>query len=132
MWAHRLGDQRATRLLLTGDCLSGRQAEEWGLAVASCTSAELDERLVGKIAMMPVNPPMMVTLALNSTSPAQGVKNSAMGGTVFVEAARHTREGYSFQLRAATAGFREAVRERDEAFCDRQRAGGVPRVDDDR
>ena len=35
MWAHRLGDQRAKRLLLTGDCLSGREAAEWGLAVES-------------------------------------------------------------------------------------------------
>ena len=33
MWAHRLGDQRAKRLLLTGDCLSGREAAEWGLAI---------------------------------------------------------------------------------------------------
>lgn len=31
MWAHRLGDQRAKRLLFTGDCLSGKQAHEWGL-----------------------------------------------------------------------------------------------------
>ncbi|MDR0358281.1 MAG: enoyl-CoA hydratase, partial [bacterium] len=36
--------------------------------------------------------------------------------------ARHTREGYAFQQRAATAGFREAVRERDEPFGDHKRA----------
>ena len=29
MWAHRLGDQRAKRLLLTGDCITGAQAAEW-------------------------------------------------------------------------------------------------------
>ena len=33
LWAHRLGDQRAKRLLFTGDCISGAQAAEWGLAV---------------------------------------------------------------------------------------------------
>ena len=32
--------------------------------------------------------------------------------------ARHTPEGYDFQRRAAEAGFREAVRERDEPFGD--------------
>jgi enoyl-CoA hydratase len=37
---------------------------------------------------------------------------------VFDGVARHTREGYAFQMRAATVGFREAVRERDEAFGD--------------
>jgi enoyl-CoA hydratase len=125
MWAHRLGDQRAKRLLLTGDCVSGKQAVEWGLAVESAPAAELDavtERLVEKIAMMPVNQAMMVKLALNSALLAQGVQNSAMISTVFDGVSRHTREGYAFQLRAMTAGFREAVRERDEPFGDHKRA----------
>jgi enoyl-CoA hydratase len=125
MWAHRLGDQRAKRLLLTGDCLSGRQAAEWGLAVESCPATELDERaeaLVARIARMPLNQLMMVKLALNSALLAQGVQNSMMISTVFDGVSRHTREGYAFQLRAATVGFREAVRERDEVFGDHKRA----------
>ncbi|EME23614.1 crotonase/enoyl-CoA hydratase family protein [Rhodococcus triatomae] len=124
MWAHRLGDQRAKRLLLTGDCISGRQAAEWGLAVESAPADELDERaeeLVGRIAAMPINQLMMVKLALNSTLLAQGVANSTMVSTVFDGVSRHTREGYAFQMRAATAGFREAVRERDEPFGDHKR-----------
>ncbi len=32
MWAYRLGPARAKRLLFTGDCLSGAEAAEWGLA----------------------------------------------------------------------------------------------------
>jgi len=125
MWAHRLGDQRAKRLLLTGDCISGKQAAEWGLAVESAPADELDARaeaLVQRIAMMPINQLMMVKLALNSVLLAQGVANSAMVSTVFDGVSRHTREGYAFQLRAATAGFREAVRERDEPFGDHKRA----------
>jgi enoyl-CoA hydratase len=125
MWAHRLGDQRAKRLLLTGDCLSGKQAAEWGLAVESCPAAEIDERteaLVQRIAMMPVNQLMMVKLALNSALLTQGVATSGMISTVFDGIARHTREGYAFQQRAAAAGFREAVRERDEPFGDHKRA----------
>jgi len=125
MWAHRLGDQRAKRLLFTGDCISGAQAERWGLAVESAPADELDavtERLVDKIAMMPVNQLMMVKLALTSALSAQGVQNSAMIGTVFDGIARHTREGYAFQRRAMTAGFRAAVRERDEPFGDHRRA----------
>ena len=31
-------------------------------------------------------------------------------------AARHTPEGYAFQRRASEAGFKQAVRERDEPF----------------
>jgi enoyl-CoA hydratase len=121
LWAHRLGDQRAKRLLLTGDCLSGREAAEWGLAVEAPEPADLDARtevLVQRIAAMPLNQLMMVKLALNSALLAQGVQNSRMIGTVFDGIARHTREGYAFQQRAAEVGFRQAVRERDAAPYD--------------
>lgn len=121
LWAHRLGDQRAKRLLLTGDLISGRQAEEWGLVVESCPAAELDERteaLVQRIAAMPVNQLIMVKLALNSALLAQGVATSQMVSTVFDGIARHTPEGYGFARAAAETGFREAVRERDQPFGD--------------
>ncbi|GAB16696.1 putative enoyl-CoA hydratase [Gordonia effusa NBRC 100432] len=125
MWAHRLGDQRAKRLLLTGDCISGRQAADWGLAVESTPATELDARaeaLVERIARMPVNQLIMAKLALNSALLSQGVANSGMISTVFDGISRHTREGYAFQTRAATVGFREAVRERDEPYGDYRRA----------
>ena len=121
LWAHRLGDQRAKRLLLTGDCLSGREAAEWGLAIEAPEPDELDERteiLVQRIAAMPINQLMMVKLALNSALLAQGVQNSQMISTVFDGISRHTREGYSFAARAAEAGFKQAVRERDGAPFD--------------
>jgi enoyl-CoA hydratase len=121
LWAHRLGDQRAKRLLLTGDLITGKQAEEWGLVVESCPAAELDERteaLVRRIAAMPVNQLVMVKLALNSALLAQGVATSQMVSTVFDGIARHTPEGYGFARTAAEKGFREAVRERDEPFGD--------------
>ncbi|MDR7362862.1 crotonase/enoyl-CoA hydratase family protein [Nocardioides marmoribigeumensis] len=116
MWAHRLGDQRAKRLLLTGDCLSGVEAAAWGLAVESAPADRLDERaevLVQRIAAMPVNQLMMVKLALNHALLSQGVATSQMVSTVFDGISRHTREGYAFQQRAEAVGFRQAVRERD-------------------
>ncbi|WP_407701211.1 crotonase/enoyl-CoA hydratase family protein [Williamsia sterculiae] len=124
LWAHRLGDQRAKRLLFTGDCITGEQAAEWGLAVESAPADQLDDRteeLVARIARMPTNQLMMVKLALNSALDTQGVSTSAMISTVFDGVSRHTREGYAFQQRAATVGFREAVRERDEVFGDHKR-----------
>jgi enoyl-CoA hydratase len=126
LWAHRLGDQRAKRLLFTGDLITGAQAEQWGLAIESCPAAELDDRteaLVQRIAAMPVNQLIMVKLALNSALLAQGVATSGMVSTVFDGIARHTPEGYGFARRAAEAGFRDAVRERDEPFGDHKRSG---------
>jgi enoyl-CoA hydratase len=121
MWAHRLGDQRAKRLLFTGDTISGAEAAEWGLAVEAPSADDLDERtevLLSRIARMPLNQLMMAKLALNTALLAQGVATSGMVSTVFDGIARHTREGYGFVAKAAEAGFREAVRERDEPFGD--------------
>ena len=121
MWSHRIGDARAKRMLFTGDLIDGRTAVDWGLAVESWPAEELDERteaFVQRIAQMPINQLVMAKLALNSALLAQGVATSGMVSTVFDGIARHTKEGYAFQQRAAEAGFRQAVRERDEPFGD--------------
>ncbi len=121
MWAHRLGAQRAKRLLLTGDCLSGEEALEWGLAIEAPPPEQLDERteiLLGRIARLPVNQLRMMKLLVNQALHAQGLRESQVLGTLLDGVARHTAEGYDFQRRAMQAGFREAVRERDEPFGD--------------
>jgi enoyl-CoA hydratase len=61
---------------------------------------------------------MMMKLLVNQALFAQGLHATQVLGTVFDGIARHTAEGYAFQRRAAEAGFREAVRERDEPFGD--------------
>jgi enoyl-CoA hydratase len=121
LWAHRVGAQRAKRLLFTGDSLSGREAVEWGLAIEAPPADRLDERteiLLERIARMPLEQLMMMKLLVNQTLYAQGLHATQVLGTVFDGIARHTEAGYAFQRRAAEGGFREAVRERDEPFGD--------------
>jgi enoyl-CoA hydratase len=129
LWAHRLGDQRAKRLLFTGDCITGAQAAEWGLAVEAPEPDDLDERterLVARIAAMPVNQLIMAKLACNSVLQQQGVATSRMVSTVFDGIARHTPEGHAFVADAVEHGFREAVRHRDEPMGDYgRRSSGV-------
>ncbi len=121
LWSHRLGSQRAKRLLFTGDCLSGAEALEWGLAIEAPSPELLDERteiLIGRIARMPVNQLRMMKLLVNQALYAQGLHTTQALGTLLDGIARHTPEGYAFQQRAMQDGFREAVRERDEPFGD--------------
>jgi enoyl-CoA hydratase len=121
MWAHRLGPQRAKRLLFTGDSLSGTEAFEWGLAIEAPAPEQLDERteaLVDRIARMPLNQLQMMKLLVNESLHAQGLHASQTLGTIFDGIARHTREGYAFQGRAARDGFKAAVRDRDQPFGD--------------
>ncbi len=121
MWAHRLGPQRAKRLLFTGDCLSGAEALDWGLAIEAPEPERLEERteaLAARIARVPVNQLQMMKLLVNQSLYAQGLHSTQILGTVFDGITRHTKEGYAFQALAAHEGFRSAVRKRDEPFGD--------------
>jgi enoyl-CoA hydratase len=121
VWVHRIGLEKAKRLLFTGDCLSGAEAVAWGLAIDSAPKDQLDARfeaLLARIARVPVNQLVMMKALLNQTVMAQGLHATQLLGTYMDGIARHTAEGYAFQRKAAMAGFKEAVRERDEPFGD--------------
>jgi enoyl-CoA hydratase len=121
VWAYRIGIEKTKRLLFTGDCLSGTEAVAWGLATECAPREELDARfesLLARIARVPVNQLVMHKLLVNQTVMAMGLHTTQILGTVFDGIARHTKEGYAFQQRAAEAGFKQAVRDRDEPFGD--------------
>jgi len=121
LWFHRLGLEKSKRLLFTGDCLSGREAREWGLAIESAPAERLDERvevLLERIARMPINQLVMMKMLLNQSVMAQGLHTTQVLGTLLDGVTRHTPEGYAFQQRATEVGYKQAVRERDEPFGD--------------
>jgi enoyl-CoA hydratase len=121
LWSHRIGLERARRLLLTGDSIDGTTAVEWGLASEAAPLDELDDRfgaLLERVARIPVNQLVMHKLAINAPLLAQGLYGNQMMSVFFDGIARHTPEGYEFQRQAADDGYREAVRRRDEPFGD--------------
>lgn len=121
LWAARVGPMRAKRLLLTGDSLTGVQAAEWGLATDAAPAEELDERferLLQRVARLPINQLVMMKMLVNQSLYAQGLHQTQVLGTFFDGITRHTEEGHAFVRRAAESGFKEAVRERDEPFGD--------------
>jgi enoyl-CoA hydratase len=121
MWVHRLGPTRAKRLLLTGDSLTGRQAVNWGLATDWAPPDEVDrafEDLLERVARIPVNQLVMHKLQANQAVLSAGLLQSQAISTLMDGIARHTPEGYAWASRAAEAGWKEAVRDRDEPFGD--------------
>jgi enoyl-CoA hydratase len=121
VWAHRVGVQRAARLLFTGDCLTGAQAAEWGLAIEAPPAAELDARaeaLAERVARLPLNQLVLMKLLLKQALLGDGLPGTQVLGTLLDGITRHTPEGHAFRARAAEAGWRQAVRERDEPFGD--------------
>ncbi len=82
-------------------------------------AAELDERfetLLRRVALTPVNQLVMMKLLVNQALFAQALQATQALGVFFDGIARHTPEGYEFTRRAAEAGFKQAVRERDEPY----------------
>jgi enoyl-CoA hydratase len=120
MWIYRLGLERAKRLLLTGDALDGRTAEEWGLASESHPEVELEEAglaLARRLALLPANQLQMMKLLVNQAYEQMGLATTQLVGTLLDGAARHTPEGLAF-TQAARADVRAAVADRDAPFAD--------------
>jgi enoyl-CoA hydratase len=116
MWVYRLGAERAKRMLLTGDAVDGRQAEQWGLVLESVPAEELDgriEELANRIAGVPTNQLAMQKLMINQAYDNMGLAGTQLLATVFDGIARHSPEGRWFQSLAAEHGFHEAVEWRD-------------------
>ncbi len=116
MWVYRVGAERAKRMLLTGDLITGTEAKAMGLVVDAVPLAELDacvKRLADRMAAIPKNQLMMQKLMINQAFDNMGLANTQMIATFFDGAARHSPEGFHFKRRAEEVGFHQAVQERD-------------------
>ncbi|MDX1734916.1 MAG: enoyl-CoA hydratase-related protein, partial [Halioglobus sp.] len=116
MWVYRLGAEKAKRMLLTGDLVSGSEAKELGLVLDSVPLAQLDDcvaALAERMAGVPKNQLMMQKLMINQAYNSMGLENTQMFATLFDGITRHSPEGVWFKQRAEEVGFKQAVQERD-------------------
>jgi enoyl-CoA hydratase/carnithine racemase len=116
MWVYRLGAERAKRMLLTGDLISGAEAARIGLVGEAVAPEKLDARveaLAARMTGVPKNQLMMQKLMINQALDAMGLANTQMIATLFDGITRHSPEGMAFKHRAEDVGFKQAVKERD-------------------
>jgi enoyl-CoA hydratase len=116
MWVYRLGAERAKRMLLTGDLISGVEAKAMGLVTEAVPEPDLDAevaRLAARMTGVPRNQLMMAKLMINQAFDNMGMASTQMFATLFDGIARHTPEGMWFKQRAEEVGFKQAVQERD-------------------
>ncbi|MBW2279121.1 MAG: crotonase/enoyl-CoA hydratase family protein [Deltaproteobacteria bacterium] len=121
MWVFRMGLEKAKRYMLTGDEIPAPEAARIGLILETVPDDELAEHSLAfakRMALVPLNQLIMLKLLCNQTAENMGLSSSRLLGTLFDGVARHTQEGLDFVARAQDIGFREAVRERDDAFGD--------------
>jgi enoyl-CoA hydratase len=116
MWVYRIGAERAKRMLLTGDLITGTEAEGMGLVIDSVPEPELDDRvgqLADRIKGVPRNQLMMQKLMVNQAFDNMGLASTQMLATLFDGITRHSPEGMWFKERSEEVGFQQAVAERD-------------------
>jgi len=121
MWVYRLGLEHAKRLMLSGESLSGAEAERIGLASKAVPAGDLPsvvEEMARKLASIPANQLAMNKLLVNQAYENMGLRTTQLIGTFFDGIARHTPEGIAWRDLAMKEGFREAVRRRDAPFGD--------------
>ena len=116
MWIYRVGAERAKRMLLTGDLVTGLEAARMGLVTEAVPADDLDaavERWAERMAGVPRNQLMMQKLMINQAYDNMGLATTQMIATIFDGITRHSPEGFAFKQRCETVGFKQAVRERD-------------------
>lgn len=121
MWTYRLGPEKAKRMLLTGDKISGTEAAEMGLVLKAVPSTDLDaevERLAERMATVPINQLMMQKMVINQAVEAMGMAQTQRLATVFDGITRHSPEGINFKERSEDVGWKQAVDERDRGVYD--------------
>lgn len=121
MWVYRLGLEHAKRLMLSGQPLTGREAERLGLVSKAVPEDDLSavvDDMARKLATIPLNQLVMSKLLVNQAYENMGLRTTQTLGTLFDGIARHTPEGIAWRDTALREGFREAVRRRDAPWAD--------------
>ena len=121
MWVYRLGPEKAKRMLLTGDKVTGKEAAEMGLILKAVPGDQLDgevEALAERMASVPVNQLMMQKMVINQAVEQLGLNQTQRLATVFDGITRHSPEGIAFKERSEQVGWKQAVDERDRGTFD--------------
>ncbi|HBQ22747.1 MAG TPA: enoyl-CoA hydratase [Alphaproteobacteria bacterium] len=120
MWVHRLGPEKAKRMMFTGDKISGVEAAKIGLVLKSASDEQLDtevEALATRMASVPINQLAMQKMVINAAV-EEKINQIQRLATVFDGIARHSPEGINFKARVAQVGWKQAVKERDNGSYD--------------
>ncbi|MEL6620298.1 MAG: crotonase/enoyl-CoA hydratase family protein [Pseudomonadota bacterium] len=120
MWVYRLGPERAKRMLLTGDKITGVEAAEMGLVLKAVPSDRLDaevDALAARMASVPINQLAMNKMVINQALEATITQTQRLA-TVFDGITRHSPEGLNFKARSEAVGWKQAVQERDDGLYD--------------
>jgi enoyl-CoA hydratase len=119
MWLYHLGPQWTKRLLFTGDTLSGIEAKEVGLVVATAAAESLDQvvlDLAQRIALIGRDLLVANKRVVNTGVELMGRSQLQRFAAINDAIGHRAPEALAFNERIGEVGLRQAVKERDAAF----------------
>ena len=119
MWLYHLGPQWTKRLLFTGDTLSGVEAREIGLVVATAPADSLDQvvlDLAERIALIGRDLLVANKRVVNTGVELMGRSQLQRFAAINDAIGHRAPEALAFNERIGEVGLRQAVKERDAAF----------------
>jgi enoyl-CoA hydratase len=119
VWPDKIGAMRTKLMRFTGDLVSGKQAEAWGLVALATRDEDLERisrRIAVRISLLPADALAAVKLAANRASDLAGVENMVRSA-VEIDAIAHVTETTTEFWRSARAdGLKFALRQRDSVY----------------
>jgi enoyl-CoA hydratase len=123
MWVYHLGPQWAKRMLMTGDCLHGRDAARVGLVLDAVPADQLDaavNELARRVSFVDSEMLAAHKRVVNMALEIQGAR-TLQRCAVEMDARGHLSKGprrTQFKQDMATVGLKQALKNRDEPFGD--------------
>lgn len=121
MWTYLVGPQWAKRLLLTGDTISGAEADRIGLVIKAVPSEQLDaelDDLAGRMAMIDVDLLAANKRIVNMALELMGAQTMQRMATERDAIARQAPVVTEFYAMAKEKGLKAALEWRDDRFGD--------------
>jgi enoyl-CoA hydratase len=121
MWTYLVGPQWAKRLLLTGDTISGAEAERIGLVLKAVPSEQLDaelDDLAGRMALIDVDLLAANKRIVNMALELMGAQTMQRMATERDAIARQAPVVHEFYAMAKEKGLKAALEWRDSRFGD--------------
>ena len=125
MLIYRLGLTRAKGMMLTGEPVDGRTAEEIGLINRAGPGPQLEDEVQSwaqKLAQIPHTQLAVMKLIINQAYDNMGLNTTQILGPILDSLMRHTPEGLAFVHTAFSESVHAAVTDRDGPFGDYSQA----------
>jgi enoyl-CoA hydratase len=116
-----VGMRRAMEMMVTGDPISGIEAQQLGWATRAVPEAELESFVLGmaeRIATLPADIVQLNKRTVHRQMEIMGIRSALRAGTELCTLGTHQQSFHAFMEQRTKDGLTKALQERDEKFGD--------------